>query len=137
MLAASHRLWIAIGAGGAAGALVRYALSGWVVRRIPAGTLAVNVGGCLAIGLLMALAVRTRWISPLFFAFWVTGFLGALTTFSTFGYQTMELLRRGDTQAAFWNVALNLGAGLAAVWLGLVCGEWIAARYTPPMQELH
>ncbi len=127
----SISLWLAVGCGGFAGALARYALSGWLIRRFPMGTLTVNVIGCLLIGLLLAFSVRAKWPGEIALAFWVTGFLGALTTFSTFGYQTVVLLRQHDPTTAVLNIALNLGLGLLGVWLGLHGGETLLGpRFT-------
>lgn len=121
-------LWLAVGSGGFAGALIRYALSGWVVQRFPVGTLTVNLAGCLAIGLLVTINVRLQWPGDLTLAFLVAGFLGSLTTFSTFGYQTVILLQQRSPGLAALNIGLNLGAGLLCVWLGLLIGTELANR---------
>lgn len=121
---------LAIAVGGAAGALARYwvALTAVVLfpRFAPAGTLIVNTVGCLAIGALMVLAqgaVISEWSRQL----WVTGFLGALTTFSAFGWQTIELTREGRFVLAAVNVLCNVGLGLGAVGAGLWLGRrWLA-----------
>jgi len=117
-----------IALGGAAGAIARYGLAlwgAWAVPNFPAiGTLAANLAGCCLIGLLMALAQRGT-ISETARQLLVTGFLGALTTFSTFSWQTIELARERHWGAAVVNVALNCGLGLPAVLLGL----WLARRY--------
>ena len=124
---------LAVGIGGFFGAIARYALSGYLQRRFPgftpAGTLAVNVIGCFAIGLLMALVVakqagnlQTGILAALATerarALLVTGFLGGLTTFSAFGYETLELMRGNALPLAMINIAANVCLGLAAVWLG-------------------
>lgn len=116
-----HLLWV--GSGGFAGAIGRYLLSGWVHRLLPAaqfpwGTLAVNVAGCLLIGLLAGLADVRQLFSPEARLFLLIGCLGGFTTFSTFGYETLALAREAETLKALANIALHLGAGLAAVWLG-------------------
>jgi len=113
-------LVIAIGA--ALGALGRYAASEWVVRRIPAGTLFVNVAGCLLIGLFMGLSNGRHWLSHNVHLFFVTGFLGALTTFSTFGWETFSFADKKEFNLAVINVALNLVLGLAAVAAGFHLG---------------
>lgn len=113
---------LAVGCGGFVGAVLRYALSGWFQWRFPhfrpMGTLAVNLTGCFAIGLLMAVIVGRSGFPPRWQLFLITGILGSLTTFSTFSYETLELLREEDYRSAFWNVAANLGLGLPAVILG-------------------
>lgn len=84
----------------------------------PAGTLLVNVVGCFLLGaLVVAIESRTDWHPELRYLLGV-GFLGALTTFSTFGYETFELLRVGDHWLALASVALNVGLGLGAVIAG-------------------
>ena len=112
-----------VGAAGAAGAVGRYALSGWVHEfagaRFPWGTLAVNVLGCFALGYLMHVSLATTAISPHWRLALGTGFLGAFTTFSTFSYETVRELERGAWSAAGMNVALNLALGIPATFLGL------------------
>ncbi|MCA9079553.1 MAG: fluoride efflux transporter CrcB [Planctomycetaceae bacterium] len=126
--------WFAVGCGGFVGAIARYALSTWVVRKFPAGTLVVNLVGCLLIGLLMALCVKAKWPGDGTFAhrFLIAGFLGSLTTFSTFSYQTVELAHRGQYKLAVLNIVLNLVCGLIAVLLGIALGEAIATRWNVP-----
>lgn len=113
---------LAVGCGGFLGAIARYAISGLLQKRFPhftpAGTLAVNVLGCLIIGVLMAVITSRPNFPPKVQLFLVTGILGSLTTFSTFGYETVELLREQSYRTALWNVTANLALGLPAVWLG-------------------
>jgi len=112
-----------VAAAGAAGAVARYALSGWVYElageRLPWGTLAVNVLGCFALGYVMHVSLATTAISPAWRVAIATGFLGAFTTFSTFSYETVRELERGAWSAAGWNVALNLALGIPATVAGL------------------
>ena len=112
----------AVGLGGALGALARYGISGYVQRRVPnpfpAGTLVVNVVGCFLLGaLVVLLESRSEWHPELRYLLAV-GVLGAMTTFSTFGYETFELLRVGSHGLAFASIALNVGLGLGAVIAG-------------------
>jgi len=112
-----------IGSGGFAGTVGRYLLSGWVHRFLPAaqfpwGTLAVNVAGCLLMGLLAGLSDVRQLFSAEARLFLLIGCLGGFTTFSTFGYETLALAREAETFKALANIALQLGAGLIAVWLG-------------------
>ena len=113
-----------IGAGGFLGAIARYGLSGWLARlsggNWPWGTLAVNVIGCLALGALMAYGQR-QGLEAHLRLFLTVGILGAFTTFSTFGYETMVLLRAGSYWQAMSNVTLNLMLGMSAVWIG----QWL------------
>ena len=113
-----------VGAAGAAGAIGRYALSGWVHdlagARFPWGTLSVNVLGCFALGYLMHVSLTTTAISPQWRLALGTGFLGAFTTFSTFSYETVREIERGAWGAAGANIALNLALGIPATFAGLI-----------------
>ena len=116
--------FLLIGVGGFAGALARYGL-GSAVQRLsgpffPAGTLFVNVVGCFLLGVVMALVPDRPFLSTSAEtrAFLAIGFLGSFTTFSTFGWETMGLLRDGRVLAAAANAGLSLLLGLAAIWLG-------------------
>lgn len=121
----SWQLPAAVALGGALGALARWGMSGLTHRLLgdgfPFGTLAVNAAGCLAIGAVLYLALERGHLSPAARLLIVTGFLGSLTTFSTFGHETVELLRSERIGAAMGNVLLNVCVGLAAVaggWWG-------------------
>ena len=110
-----------VGLGGFLGAIARFGVSSFLAARqgpgFPTGTLVVNVLGCLAIGALMAL-LELEALSANLRLFLAVGLLGSFTTFSTFGYETIELFRDGDYQPALWSVAANLVLGLSAVLLG-------------------
>ncbi len=114
---------VAIALGGACGALARYALSAWMIRRFPMGTLFVNVLGCLLIGLIVAGLQHNTSVSPAVRGFLIIGFLGSLTTFSTFGFQSIELLLDGHPKLSLLNVFANVLIGFAAVWIGLALGR--------------
>ena len=111
-----------IGTGGFLGALARYGISAALHRSydgpFPVGTLAVNVVGCFAAGLVMYFVDHRDALTPETRHFVTVGLLGALTTFSTFGYETIQLLRDGRAAHALASVALNVLLGLGAVWLG-------------------
>jgi len=115
-----------VGAGGFLGAILRYGssqgLHARLETRFPAGTLLVNVVGCLLIGVLLTLVLERESLSEQASLFLVVGLLGSFTTFSTFGYETLDLLRHEEYRHAFVSVATNLGLGLAAV----VAGVWLA-----------
>ena len=112
---------VAVGLGGFIGAIARYLISGWAQKLLgapfPVGTLTVNVLGSFAIGFL-ALSFE-HLIAPQWKAFVITGFLGALTTFSTFSYETATLIMEGALFRATLNVALNLVLCLGATFLGM------------------
>jgi fluoride exporter len=114
-----------VGLGGAIGSAARYLLSGAVHRLLegalfPIGTLAVNVAGCLLIGFLGGLAETRGMLGGEVRLFLMIGCLGGFTTFSSFGYETLQLARGGQALMAMMNVGLQLGLGLLAVWGGEV-----------------
>ena len=111
-----------LGIGGFAGSNARYWISILMIRltggNFPYGTLAVNSIGCFLLGILAGSS--TAWnISPGVKLMLGTGFLGALTTFSTFSVETVELFQKSSSLGAVLNVGLNLGIGFAAAALGL------------------
>ncbi len=119
---------ILVGIGGFIGAVFRFLLSGFVHRLVPLsefpfGTLAVNVVGCLLIGLLNGLAETRQVIGPELRLFLMIGMLGGFTTFSAFGYETLELIRDAEIARAMGNVFLQVLLGLVAVWLGDMLGR--------------
>ena len=112
-----------IGAGGFAGAVLRFLVSSWAQTRsgsivFPFGSLSVNLLGCLLIGLLSALAENRSMFSAETRSFLIIGGLGAFTTFSTFGNETLNLLRAGRLELALLNVGAQTALGVALVWLG-------------------
>lgn len=112
--------------GGAMGAVLRYAVAGWVQdlggARFPWGTLAVNVLGSFLLAYLIGAQLGAA-SGPLGDRhFWAIGVLGAFTTYSTFSYETVALLTAGDWTAAAANVTSSLALGLAAAVLGLRLG---------------
>ena len=121
-----------VGAGGAVGAILRYAVSLAVHRHLgdafPWGTLVVNVSGCLCIGVAWAIVeeLPTSQEARLFF---VTGILGAVTTFSTFGLETIQLISDGRLASGLANVVGSNLAGLVAVGLGIVLGRVLFAGF--------
>lgn len=119
-----------VGIGGFSGAVLRYAVSGWVHRLAPAtgfpyGTAVVNVSGCLVLGLLAGLFEARGAPSPDARAFLFIGLLGGFTTFSTFGYETFYLLRDSQAVPALANVTLHVVASVGALWLGYVAAKLI------------
>ncbi len=111
-----------IAGGGAFGAVLRYLMSSgiyhWFGRGFPYGTLAVNVLGSLAIGLLSILLIEKFNLSQDVKLGLVVGLLGAFTTFSTFSWETLHLLEQGLLQKAFLNVLLNVTLCVLAAWTG-------------------
>jgi CrcB protein len=121
--------WLAIAAGGAIGAAARHVLNELVQRRtaaapFPLGILAVNVVGCLAIGLFAGAAASGRiHPPPLLRSFVVVGVLGGFTTFSSFGLDSFMLGHGGRWGVAAVNVLAHLIAGVGAVAIGFAAGS--------------
>lgn len=114
--------WLLVAFGGAIGAVARYAVGTWVqtlskVAGFPIGTFTVNLVGCLLIGLFFGLFEPKR-LPDAMRLLLVVGFLGGFTTFSSFGYETFELIKGGDFGLAFLNVFVQCSVGLLLVWLG-------------------
>jgi len=112
---------LVVGLGGFVGAVLRYAVSGWInahVRAFPLGTLVVNALGCLLIGVLMGAVDAGRELPDAWRFFLVLGLLGAFTTFSTFGYEAVELIRAERLGAAVLSIAANVVVGIVAVVVG-------------------
>jgi len=89
----------------------------------PYGALAVNLIGCVAMGLFSHLAESRGVFSQETRQFLMVGMLGAFTTFSTFSNETMGLLQKGDDLRGWLNVALHLMLGLAMIWVGRTAGR--------------
>ena len=125
--------WIlpAIALGGACGALSRYALSGWIQQAHPGpfpwGTVTVNVVGSLLIGFLWQVFSHFD-LSPPWRGLLIVGFLGALTTFSTFSLETMLLARMHDIRLAIANVLASNLVCIAAVFGGYGAGHILFNR---------
>ncbi len=118
--------------GASAGAVARWQLSLWLDSGssswLPLGTLAANLAGGWLIGLLVAILQAQPQLDPVWRLALITGFLGALTTFSTFSMETVHLLQAGRLAHAAALTSLHLFGSLALTWAGLRCGEWVLAR---------
>ena len=116
-----------ISVGAILGANARYWVGIWASTRMgaafPLGTLIVNVAGCFLIGLINGLSEGRTPISSEMRLFATVGFLGAFTTFSSFGIESVALLREGNLALTAVNVLGNLLLGFAAVVLGLFLGR--------------
>ena len=115
---------IAIAIGGALGSVLRYWLStgvyGFLGRGFPYGTLAVNVLGCLAMGMLFVLLVERVSDNTVLRAGILIGVLGGFTTFSSFSIETFNLIEQGAVLKAATNMAASLFVCLGATWLGVI-----------------
>jgi CrcB protein len=118
---------LAIAGGGAIGALSRYWVStgvyGLLGREFPWGTLAVNVLGSFAMGLLYILMLERSVMTPELRAAVLVGFLGSFTTFSTFSLETLTLVQQGEMPRALLNIAASVLVCLLACWIGIVAGR--------------
>jgi CrcB protein len=119
---------LAVAVCGGLGCLSRYFLSGWVYallgRDFPYGTFVVNIAGAFIIGFLMEFGLRSTLLPPVLRVGLTVGFLGGLTTFSTFSYETFRLLEEGNFVTASANVLLSVLVCLLFTWVGIT-----AARY--------
>ena len=111
------------GSGGCIGSILRYGLSGVAQplsgsSTFPYGTLVVNVCGCLAIGVAGGLADARQLFGPDARLFLFIGVLGGFTTFSTFGYETIALVRDGEAARAIGSVVLHIVLAVGGTWLG-------------------
>lgn len=111
------------GAGGFIGTMLRYLLNNAVYYGLnypifPYGTLLINVLGCFLIGLFTGLAETRLSFTPEIRILVQIGILGGFTTFSTFGYETFNLLHDGQYLLSVTNILLQVMVGLFAVWLG-------------------
>ena len=108
-------LWVALG--GAAGSVMRYLVSRWLVAPFPWGTFTVNIVGSLLIGLLVGLASKEA-LSAEMRLLLVTGFCGGFTTFSTFANESYGMLESGHVLTAAFYVSASIFVGILAVYIG-------------------
>jgi len=117
------RLILAVAVGGAAGTLLRFATGSWIAANWPQhfslGTFLVNIVGCLLIGLLYGFFLLRPELPIELRAGLIVGFLGGLTTFSSFSLDTLRLLENGQLPLALGYAALSVFGGLLATWVGL------------------
>ena len=119
-------LWV--GVGGFLGSVGRFVVAGFFNRLSPAlafpiGTLAVNILGCFLIGLLHGLAESRNLLGADIRVFLFIGVLGGFTTYSTFGFESLALLRDGEFFKTSANILLHVFVGLSAVWIGDALGR--------------
>ena len=110
--------------GGSIGAVARYGLAGLVQRfttpYFPLGTFVVNIVGCLVFGILAGIAEQRFVLGPQARAFLLIGILGGFTTFSSFTFETFQLLRDAEFMQASLNAIGQVVIGLGAMWVGVV-----------------
>lgn len=120
---------LVVAIGGSIGAATRYLVSTWAAERFgsnfPYGTLIVNAVGCFIIGAFMVLVTERAIANPYWRLLVAVGFLGGLTTFSSFGYETLKLIEDAQLQWAAYNVLANFIIGFFATWLGMTIARAI------------
>jgi len=120
-------LWICLA--GAAGTGTRYLISVWLVQRfgavIPNATLLINLVGCFVMSAVMDVAMAHAWSTTLRSVVTI-GFLGGLTTYSSFNYETSRLFEDGARGVAILNATLTVAGGFVAGVLGMLCArQWL------------
>ena len=119
-----------IAVGGAAGAVSRYLIQGWVEGlaggRFPWGTFAVNISGSFVLGVVFALAIDRAILSPEIRVPLMIGFISSYTTFSTLMLESWRLVEEGDIAFALGNIVISVVVGMVALIAGLAVGRYVA-----------
>ncbi|MGC2165022.1 MAG: fluoride efflux transporter CrcB [Gallionella sp.] len=122
--------FLAIGMGAATGAWLRWGLGLWLnplVPELPYGTLAANLLGGYLIGIAVAFFMQHPGLTPEWRLLIITGFLGGLTTFSTFSAETVTLLLRGQYAWGAAIIVAHLGGSIVMTLLGIQTIKWLYA----------
>jgi CrcB protein len=116
--------YILVLAGGAVGCLARFVVGTAIIARLggrfPYGTVFINITGSFLIGFAMTFLTERSYLSPNWRFLIVVGFLGGYTTFSSFQWETLNLMKDGSRWLGFLNGFGSLIVGYAAVWLGAI-----------------
>ena len=114
-----------VGIGGAAGAVFRVYLSELIGRKFPWGTILVNVLGALLVGIIIMFFSAYDSSSAKDAELFSLGFCGGFTTFSSFSYQTLNMLKHGHKKYAAVNILFSIIFSIIAVWIGLSIGKYL------------
>jgi CrcB protein len=119
--------FLILAVGGATGTIARYLLAGVIYAILgtgfPYGTLVVNLLGCFILGFLTAVTETKFLLTPQLRLLLMIGFCGAFTTFSTFIFETSNLIRSGETLRALMNVVLSVVVGFLVFRIGILIGD--------------
>ena len=132
MIQTTFSTFMVIGLGGALGAMLRFAISVWAVQRFESflptaallGTLLANAVGALLIGVLFVVITEKGLIAESWRPLLIVGFLGALTTFSTFSLEALGLLQQGEWLTAMVYVLGSVIICLSLTWAGIELARW-------------
>lgn len=120
-------LWkniLLVGIGGGVGSIARFLcqkyIYQWYPHPFPFATMLVNIFGCFLIGLFYALAEKGNILTPEWRILLTTGFCGGFTTFSTFAYENVNLLKNGDLTYFILYTTASIILGILATWLGIL-----------------
>lgn len=118
------KMILLVGAGGAAGSIARFLSQQLIARYYPSsfpwGTLIVNITGCFIIGVIYAFGEKGNLLSPDMRLLLATGFCGGFTTFSTFAYENISLMREGELLYTFLYIAASIIIGFLAAYVGVL-----------------
>lgn len=122
--------YLIVALGGAIGSMLRFWAGGYVSERLgsrfPYGTFVVNVTASFLVGFIMTVLAERTHLSPTWRYLLVVGFLGGYSTFSAFEYETFRVFEDGEFLITALNIALSVGVGFVAVWIGAITGRSIA-----------
>ena len=125
----SFKLILIVFAGSGIGGVIRYGMQSWIFKlypfTFPLGTFIVNMIGCLLIGTFYALSEKGNLLTPEWRLALTTGFCGGFTTFSTFAYENMNLLRTGDYLYFALYAIGSVILGIAAVYVGIITIKYL------------
>ncbi|MEH7081214.1 fluoride efflux transporter CrcB [Neobacillus drentensis] len=117
-----------VGIGGIFGAILRFQLGKWITSKttykFPLATWIINISGSFVLGILAVLHLG-KGIPDWLWLLCGTGFLGAYTTFSTFGYETIQMLQKRETKHAVFYVSTSVLLGILFAWIGSILGTYV------------